>query len=206
MLAPKRPVSTLSPSSRSDVQNRSKSGLACSGRAASEKLGRFPLRVSAISVNWLTARTAPPASVTLRSNFPASSSKMRRRAILPASASASPCPSPSATPTRTSRPAPIWPTVSPATVTRARVTRWTTARMEGTLGSVTDDADRRDHQLWSLARQSLVALVAVGALLAFVDGTAGAALVFVGLGSLVAAQLTIAFRHYRRVMARPWPA
>jgi hypothetical protein len=78
--------------------------------------------------------------------------------------------------------------------------------MQGTLGSVTDDADRRDHRLWILARQSLVALMVVGALLALVDGTAGAALVFVALGSLVAAQLTIALRHYRRVMGRPWPA
>src|SRR6478672_11509919 len=129
--------------------------------------------------------------MTLRANLPASSSKMRSRATLPASAVAASSPSPSATPTRTSSPGPIWPTVSPATVTRARVTRWTTARIRGTLGSVTDDADRRAHQLWSLARQSLVALVVVGVLLALVDGKAGAALIGVALGALVAAQVTI---------------
>ena len=71
---------------------------------------------------------------------------------------------------------------------------------------MTDDADRRDHQLWSLARQSLVALIVVGALLALVDGKLGAALVGLALGSLMAAQVTISLRHYRRVMARPWPA
>jgi hypothetical protein len=71
---------------------------------------------------------------------------------------------------------------------------------------VTDDADRRDHQLWSLARQGLVTLLVVGALLALIDGEAGAALVGVALGSLVVAQVTISLRHYRRVMARPWPA
>ena len=71
---------------------------------------------------------------------------------------------------------------------------------------MTDDADRRDHQLWSLARQGLATLLVVGALLALVDGRAGAALVGVALGSLVVAQVTISLRHYRRVMARPWPA
>ena len=71
---------------------------------------------------------------------------------------------------------------------------------------MTDDADRRDEQLWRLARQGLVALLVAGALLALVDGKLGAALIGVALGSLVAAQVTIAFRHYRRVMSRPWPA
>jgi hypothetical protein len=71
---------------------------------------------------------------------------------------------------------------------------------------VNDDADRRDHRLWSLARQGLVTLLVVGAVLALVDGTAGAVLVGVALGSLVVAQVTISLRHYRRVMARPWPA
>ena len=71
---------------------------------------------------------------------------------------------------------------------------------------MTDDADRRDRQLWSLARQGLVALLVVGALLALVDGTLGATLIGIALGSLVLAQVTISLRHYRRVMARPWPA
>ena len=70
---------------------------------------------------------------------------------------------------------------------------------------MTDDADRRDRQLWSLARQGLVTLIVVGALLALVDGKLGAALVGLALGSLVVAQVTISLRHYRRVMARPWP-
>jgi hypothetical protein len=71
---------------------------------------------------------------------------------------------------------------------------------------VTDGTDRRDEQLWRLARQGLLSLLVVGAVLALVDGKAGAALVGVALGSLVAAQTAIALRHYRRVMARPWPA
>jgi hypothetical protein len=71
---------------------------------------------------------------------------------------------------------------------------------------VTDDADRRDRQLWSLARQGLTTLLVVGAVLALVDGALGAALIGAALGSLVVAQVTIALRHYRRVMARPWPA
>jgi hypothetical protein len=71
---------------------------------------------------------------------------------------------------------------------------------------VTDGADRRDEQLWRLARQGLLSLLVVGAVLALVDGKAGAALVGVAFGSLVAAQVGIALRHYRRVMARPWPA
>jgi hypothetical protein len=70
---------------------------------------------------------------------------------------------------------------------------------------VSDDTDRRDEQLWRLARQGLVSLLVVGALLSLVDGKLGAALVGVALGSLVAAQVAIALRHYRRVMARPWP-
>src|SRR5438552_1337423 len=53
---------------------------------------------------------------------------MRRRAMRPASRSASASPSSRATPRSTERPDPISPTVSPPTTTRARATRWTTAR------------------------------------------------------------------------------
>jgi hypothetical protein len=66
------------------VQNRSYSGSASSGGAAPEKLGRLPLAVSAISVNWLTTSAAPRVSSSERSNLP-SRSKIRRRATLPAS-------------------------------------------------------------------------------------------------------------------------
>ena len=42
MRAPNTPVATSTPSSRSAAAKRSYSGSACSGRAASEKLGRLP--------------------------------------------------------------------------------------------------------------------------------------------------------------------
>ena len=57
--APKTPVSIGTPSARRAAQNASKSGSASPGGAASEKLGRLPFVVSAISVNWLTTRAAP---------------------------------------------------------------------------------------------------------------------------------------------------
>jgi hypothetical protein len=47
MRAPKRPRATAMPSSSSAAQNRSYSGSASSGFAASPKLGRLPFRVSA---------------------------------------------------------------------------------------------------------------------------------------------------------------
>ena len=75
----------------------------------SEKLGRLPFAVSAISVNWLTTSAAPPMSSEVRSNLPSSFWKMRRRATLPASRSASSRVSPSATPSSTHRPGPISP-------------------------------------------------------------------------------------------------
>jgi len=83
----------------------------------------LPLEVSAISVNWETTSASPPVSSSERANFPSSSWKIRRRAILPARRVASSSVSPSATPRRASRPAPI----SPPGVDRACATRWTTA-------------------------------------------------------------------------------
>ena len=89
MRAPKTPVSTGTPRSRSAAQKLSTSGSASSGAAASAKLGRFPLCVSAISVNWLTTSAAPPVSSSERSKRPSSFSKTRSRATLPASRAAS---------------------------------------------------------------------------------------------------------------------
>src|SRR5688500_2777160 len=128
MRAPKTPRARLRPRLASSAQNASYSASAWSGDAASVKLGRLPLRVSAISVNWLTTSASPPTSSRLQSNLPASSSKLRRRATLPARRSASASESPRATPRRTTRPRPIPATRSPATSTRDSATRWTTAR------------------------------------------------------------------------------
>ena len=93
------------------------------GAAAPEKLGRLPLAVSAISVNWLTTSAAPPVSSSERSNFPSSFSKMRSFATFSASRPASASLSPAATPRRMQSPGPI----EPPGATDARVTRWTTA-------------------------------------------------------------------------------
>ena len=64
-----------------------------SAGAAFEKLGRLPLRVSAMSVNWLTTSAAPAVSTRLWANLPASSSKIRSCATFRASRLASPGPS-----------------------------------------------------------------------------------------------------------------
>src|SRR5918994_5132308 len=101
---------------------------ATSGMAASVKLGRFPLRVSAISVNWLTTSASPEASRSERSKRPSSFSKIRSRATLPARRSDATDVSLDATPSRTSAPGPICETISAPTVTDACETRWTTAR------------------------------------------------------------------------------
>src|SRR5690348_5868825 len=76
-----------------------------------------------MSVNCDTTSAAPATSATERSNRPASSGKIRRRATLPASRAASSSPSPRATPRSTQSPRPI----SPPGATRARETRCTTA-------------------------------------------------------------------------------
>src|SRR5581483_3139018 len=95
----------------------------CSGRAAREKDGRFPLVVSAISVNCETTRAEPPVSSSDRSNLPSSFSKIRNLATFPARRSAAASTSPSATPSSTHRPA----RMEPPGVAEARATRWTTA-------------------------------------------------------------------------------
>src|SRR5439155_17479460 len=105
-----------------------------SSGAVSVKLGRFPFAVSAMSVNWETTSAAPETSTTERSNRPASSGKIRSRAILRASRVVCSSPSPPATPSSTQRPRPI----SPPGVTRARETRCTTARMRRKLVELAD--------------------------------------------------------------------
>jgi len=75
-------------------------------------------------VNCGTARIAPPASVTSRFILPASSSKTLSSTLLRAASSTSLSPSPGSTQPKTRRPGPISPTVSPATRTAARETRW----------------------------------------------------------------------------------
>src|SRR6185503_12913568 len=93
------------------------------------KLGRRPPGASAQRVNCDTTSTPPPTSRTLRFILPASSAKIRRLATLSTmyarSASVSPRPAPSST----SRPGPIAPVTRSPTVTFARETRCTTARM-----------------------------------------------------------------------------
>jgi hypothetical protein len=79
-------------------------------------------------VNWLTTSASPFASRTLDIIFPFSSSKTRRFATLRAKRATSDSASWASNPTKTQRPAPMSATVSPSTTTRARETRWTTAR------------------------------------------------------------------------------
>jgi O-antigen/teichoic acid export membrane protein len=71
---------------------------------------------------------------------------------------------------------------------------------------VNDDARVAPERLWNVSRQALIALVVVGVVVAFFDGGIGAAVIAVAAGALVAAQVTISFVHYRRIMRRPWPA
>ena len=84
-----------------------------------------------ISLNWLTTSADPPQSSRLRSNLPSAPSKIRSRAVLPASRAATAGVSPRPMPRSTTRPGPISATVSPPTVTRASETRWQTARIAG---------------------------------------------------------------------------
>jgi len=131
--APNSPVSTGRPVSRSSSRKRSYRGMAVSGRAASTKLGRRPLRASPYSVNCETTRRAPSTSARERFIFPSSSGKTRSPTTLSAiQASASPV-SPSVNPTRRRSPGPISPVTRSSTVTRARETRWSTTRIRRSL-------------------------------------------------------------------------
>src|SRR5215213_2504914 len=92
------------------------------------KLGRLPLRVSAMRVNCETARISPPTSLTPKFIFPSSALKILKPTIFSASQPASPSPSSLATPTRSRRPSPISEILSPETVTEAFLTLWRTTR------------------------------------------------------------------------------
>ena len=97
--APKRPAAVRTPSASRARRKRSTRVSATAGSAASVKEGRLPFRVSAYRVNWLTTSASPATSSSDRLIFPASSSKMRRFAVLGRQAVrvslASPWPTPS---------------------------------------------------------------------------------------------------------------
>ena len=129
ILAPKTPVCTGTPSARNASPNRSHSGWASSGRAASVKLGPTPLpRVrdereladDERLAGDIDERAVEAAGVVLedpeRRDLRSEPIRLLRSA------------SPEATPTSTSTPGPIEETTFPSTATEASRTRWTTAR------------------------------------------------------------------------------
>src|SRR5690606_4071577 len=123
--APNTPVSTRAPNPRSSSTTRSTSGSATGPGAAACQVGRRPLRASPYSVNWLTTSSG---AATSEHDF--SSSRMRSVHSFRASLAACASPSVWVTPTSASSPGSlIAPTTSPSTVTEARLTRCTTARM-----------------------------------------------------------------------------
>src|SRR6266542_2701862 len=167
--APKRPVAVLTPPAPSRSATAATSGAACSGRAAATNEGLRPLRVSPYKVNWLTTRAPPPDSTTERFILPSASSNTRSVATLSASQAAWADPSSWVTPTSTSRPAPISPTTSVFTSTRAHATLETTARTGWLLllgaGALRDDPegvvdavhalDRGQHDVDVVVRKDL---------------------------------------------------
>src|SRR5215475_6534988 len=100
------------------------------------KLGRRPPRASPYNVNCDTTSAAPFMSRSERFIFSFSSSKMRRLAAFSASAAATAGVSSRPTPKRIIRPCVISPLTASLTVTLARLTRWTTARMPFEIGTV----------------------------------------------------------------------
>src|SRR6266536_1585835 len=143
--APKRPLAVWMPVPASRSATAATSGAACSGRAAATNEGLRPLRASPYNVNWLSTRAPPPASTTERFILPSASSNTRSVATLSASQAAWADPSSWVTPTSTSRPAPISPTTSVFTSTRAHATLETTARTGWLLllgaGALRDDPE-----------------------------------------------------------------
>jgi hypothetical protein len=71
---------------------------------------------------------------------------------------------------------------------------------------VDDGTERRTARLWVLARDGSLAAILAGVGLAFASAGAGAAVIAAAACVLVVSQIWIALAHYRRVMARPWPA
>lgn len=70
-----------------------------------------------------------------------------------------------------------------------------------------DDADSvRAARLWYLLRETSFLGLFAGVGIAFLDAGAGAAVIALAAAVLVVSQVWISLVHYRRVMARPWPA
>src|SRR5438034_11684248 len=130
IIAPNSPVSTCTllpaPRSLSNATNRSYSGIAMSGGAASTKLGRRPFCTSPYSVNCDTTSSAPPTSASARFIFPAASPNTRSPSTLSALHMRLSSLSAGAKPARTRNPTPMDPVTRPCTRTAARETRCTT--------------------------------------------------------------------------------
>jgi len=125
MSAPKTPVSTRAPRSRRADTTALTRGAATGPGAAADQDGRRPLARSAYSVNWLITRSG---AATSEQDF--SPSRIRRPHSLAASFAACSGVSSWVTPTRTSSPgSSMAPTTRRSTVTLARLTRCTTARI-----------------------------------------------------------------------------
>jgi hypothetical protein len=71
---------------------------------------------------------------------------------------------------------------------------------------VDDVKERRTAQLWVLSRDGSLVAILIGVGLAFWDAGVGAAVIVAAAFLLVVTQIWISLGHYRRVMARPWPA
>src|SRR2546430_7211896 len=133
IMAPNSPVSTRvpvpAPRSRSSATNRSYSGIATSGGAASMKLGRRPLPASPYSVNCDTTSTPPCTSASARFILPAGSLNKRNPRILSAIQGRRSSVSAGADPASTRNPPPVDPgtrapppTAAPGTRCRANLT------------------------------------------------------------------------------------
>jgi len=71
---------------------------------------------------------------------------------------------------------------------------------------VDDAASVRAARLWYLLREASFLGLFAGVGIAFLDAGAGAAVIALAAAVLVVSQVWISLVHYRRVMARPWPA
>lgn len=69
-----------------------------------------------------------------------------------------------------------------------------------------DETERRTARRWVIAREGSLVAILIGVGLAFADARAGAAVIAAASCMLVVSQIWISLGHYRRVMARPWPA
>jgi hypothetical protein len=71
---------------------------------------------------------------------------------------------------------------------------------------VDDAASIRAARLWYLLRETSFLGLFAGVGIAFLDAGAGAVVIVGAATLLVVSQVWISLGHYRRVMARPWPA